>query len=126
MASYIRSDTPLRLVRLGIEELRGGHAVLIFPEGSRTVHAPLDPLKPGFALMAKVAGVPVQAVFIEAASPYLGKGWPLFRKPALPLAFRARLGDRFEVKGEVHAFVAELEVYFDHELAAAADTHDHV
>jgi 1-acyl-sn-glycerol-3-phosphate acyltransferase len=126
LASYIRSDSPLRLVRLGIEELCGGHAVLIFPEGSRTVHAPIDPFKPGFALMAKVAGVPVQAVFIEASSPYLGKGWPLFRKPALPLVFRARLGARFEVKGEVHAFVAELEAYFDHELTAAADTHDHV
>ena len=34
--------------------------------------------------MARAAGAPVQAVLIEAESPYLSRGWPLFRRPVLP------------------------------------------
>ena len=49
-----------------------------------------------------------------------GEGWPLFRKPAFPLAYRARLGERFEVTGDVKAFVADLEDYYRQTLAAGS------
>ena len=62
--------------------------------------------------MARNAGAPIQAVFIEADTPYLRKGWPLFRKPPLPLAYRARLGRRFAPT----ASAAELEAYYAAEL----------
>ncbi len=78
----------------------------------------MNAFKGGFALMAQRAGVPVQTVFIESPSRYLAKGWPLFRKPQFPLVYRARLGRRFEVAADVHAFVAELEQYFRRELDA--------
>jgi hypothetical protein len=58
-------------------------------------------------------------VFIESNSPYLGKNWPLFRKPALPIVYRARLGRRFVVDGNVAEFVVRLEAYFRDELSAA-------
>lgn len=119
LASYIRNDAPVKLVKLALGELRAGHQLLIFPEGTRTRQPPINAFRGGFALMAQKAGVPVQTVFIESPSKYLGKGWPLFRKPLFPLVYRARLGRRFVVQGDVHAFVAELERYFRAELAAA-------
>ncbi len=116
MASHIRNDAPVKLVKRALAELRAGHQLLIFPEGTRTESPSVDAFKGGFALMAQKAGVPVQTVFIESQSRYLGKGWPLFRKPAFPLVYRARLGRRFMVEGDVHDFVAGLEKYFRNEL----------
>lgn len=120
LAAYIRNDTPLTLVKLARKELRAGHQLLIFPEGTRTVTPPVNAFKAGFLLIARQAGVPVQTVFIESNSRYLSKGWSLFRKPDLPLVYRARLGRRFEVPRDLHAFAAELEDYFRRELTASA------
>ena len=85
-------------------------------EGTRTTRKPVNSFKGGFALIAKTAGAPVQTVFIETSSPFLSKGWSLFKKPDFPLVYRARLGRRFEVNGEVKAFVADLEDYYQESL----------
>ena len=42
-----------------------------------------------------MAQVPIQTVIIETDSPYLGKGWPIWRTPRVPVVFRVRLGRRF-------------------------------
>lgn len=94
MAGYIRNDSIWSMVRRAVESLHAGEQVLIFPEGTRTVTRPVNPLKGSFALIANRAQVPVQVVIIETDSPYLAKGWPLWRKPAFPLRYRARLGPR--------------------------------
>jgi 1-acyl-sn-glycerol-3-phosphate acyltransferase len=117
LAAYIRNDAPLKLIRLAIGELQAGHQLLIFPEGTRTARPPVNAFKGGFLLMARKAGVPVQTVFIENSSGYLGKGWPLFRKPELPLVLRARLGARFEVPTDMQDFMSHLERYFQNELS---------
>ena len=116
LAGYIRNDAPLNLIKRAIDELRDGHQLLVFPEGTRTVQPPIDPFKGGFLLMARKAGVPVQTVFIECSSGYLGKGWPLFRKPELPLVLRARLGERFDVPPDTHGFMKKLEHYYRGQL----------
>jgi hypothetical protein len=51
---------------------------------------------------------------------FLGKDWPLFRKPTFPVVYRARLGRRFEVDGDVKVAVAEMQRYHRDALAAAA------
>ena len=91
---------------------------MVFPEGSRTARPPVDRFARGFAVAARAAGAPVQTVLIEADSSYLRKGWPLFRRPDLPLVFRVRLGERFAVGRDPDAFVAGLESYFRRELRA--------
>jgi 1-acyl-sn-glycerol-3-phosphate acyltransferase len=88
----------------------------VFPEGTRTVAAPVNSFTGGFAAISKLAGAPVQTVFIEARSPYLSKGWPLLRRPAFPLEYRVRLGRRFEPQPDSKAFVAALEAYFRREM----------
>lgn len=118
LAGYIRNDAPLALVRRAAAEVRGGANLLIFPEGTRTVGTgPVNPFKAGFALIARGAGAPVQTVFIEAATPYLRKGWPLLRKPRFPLVYRVRLGPRLTVGGGTDAFARDLERLYRGELA---------
>ncbi len=116
MAGYISNDSTGNLIRRAATATREGCQLLIFPEGTRTVMDPVNPFKGGFGLVAKKAGVPVQTVFIEASSPFLGKHWPLWKKPDFPLVYRIRLGERFEVKGDAKKFVADLENYYRREM----------
>lgn len=116
MAGFLRNDTPIKLTKLAIDRLQQGQQLLLFPEGTRTTAWPVNPFRGGFALMAKMAGAPVQTVFIETNSPFLNKGWPLLKKPDMPLEYRVRLGRRFEVDGDVKQFVGSLERYFQREL----------
>ena len=118
LAGYIRNDSANSMVRSSAQELREGWPLLVFPEGTRTRRKPVNDFKGGFALIAKMARAPVQTVFIETNSPFLSKGWPLLKKPRFPLVYRARLGQRFIVEGNVKAFMHELEAYYREELAA--------
>ena len=56
---------------------------------------------------------------LEFSTPYLGKAWPLFRRPELPLVCRARLGRRFDAPADHQAFTRELEDYFRQELGSS-------
>ena len=121
LAGYIRNDAPRDLVGRGIAELQAGRQLLIFPEGTRTEEpGPVNGFHGGFVIMARQAGVPIQTVILENESRYLSKGWPLFRFPGLPLHFRARLGRRFEVTGPTKTFTADLQRYFEGEIACSA------
>jgi 1-acyl-sn-glycerol-3-phosphate acyltransferase len=116
LAGFIRNDSPIKLVRGAARQVRAGRHFLIFPEGTRTNARPVGEFKGGFALIAKQAGVPVQTVFIETPSRFLGKGWPLFKPPEFPLVYRVRLGRRVGVEGDVHDVVARLRSYYQQEL----------
>lgn len=115
-ARYIRNGSAWPMAHLAVADVKAGSHLLLFPEGTRTVRSPVNPLKGSVALIACHAKVPVQTVLIETDSLYLSKGWGLFRKPPMPIHYRVRLGKRFEPPQDVHAFMAELEHYFSHEL----------
>jgi 1-acyl-sn-glycerol-3-phosphate acyltransferase len=119
LARYIRSDPPRRMIHDAIAELRRGGIVLLFPEGTRTTRSPINPLQAGVGIIAKEAGVPVQTLIIETDSPYISKGWPLFRRPSFPIRYRMRLGRRFEPPGDVRTFMRELDEYYRAELHSA-------
>ena len=101
-----------------VKDLEGGSHLLLFPEGTRTVREPINPLKSSIGVIARRAKVSVQTVFIETDSAFLRKDWPLLRKPILPMRYRVRLGRRLAPAENSAAFVAELEQYFIHELGA--------
>jgi 1-acyl-sn-glycerol-3-phosphate acyltransferase len=111
-AGYIRNDAQLSMIKQSVVELKHGRPLLIFPEGTRTTRWPIGPCKGTAALIAARAKVPIQTVFIETDSAYLSKGWPLFRRPAMPITYRIRLGRRFEPPARAAAFTQELETYF--------------
>ncbi|MDR7093524.1 lysophospholipid acyltransferase family protein [Hydrogenophaga laconesensis] len=126
MARYVRNDHLLSAVQICRRELEQGAQLVIFPEGTRTVGYPENPLNPlsrSTALIASRAGVPVQTLIIEFSSPYLGKGWPLWRRPSLPLTCRVRLGKRFDVPRDARAFTAELDAHFRSELDTPSTAH---
>jgi 1-acyl-sn-glycerol-3-phosphate acyltransferase len=117
LARYIRNEPIRQMVLQASEDLKCGSHLLLFPEGTRTTHYPVNPFKGSIALIAHQARMPVQTVWIETSSPYLSKGWPLFRKPSMPISYRVRLGKRFAPPVNTHKFMAELEQYFIQELA---------
>ena len=119
VAGYIR-NTPLRkMVQSAMADLHQGSHVLLFPEGTRTTRFPIGSLQGTTGLVARHAGVPVQTVFIETDSGFLGKGWSLLWTPRMPITYRVRLGKRFDPPTHTATFVGELEQYFQSELAHA-------
>jgi 1-acyl-sn-glycerol-3-phosphate acyltransferase len=112
LARYIPNDSAHAMVRGAVADLRAGGQLVMFPEGTRTTTRPLNPFHPSFALIAKHAGAPIQTVFIDTDSPYLGKGWPLWKLPPLPIVFSVRLGRRFEAGADHLATMREIEAYF--------------
>lgn len=95
MAGYIRNDGPLEMILQADAALAEGAHVLIFPEGGRTVEFPLDPFGQSAALIARRAHVPIQSLLIGFSSPYLGKNWPLWRRPELPLRWSVHMGANY-------------------------------
>ena len=112
LARYLRNDSPMGLVRRAVAELREGGQLVMFPEGTRTTTPPVNAFHGGVTLVAKLAAAPIQTVFIDTSSPYLCKGWPLWRLPPLPIVFSVRLGRRFEPAADPAAQLRELEAYF--------------
>ncbi len=119
LAGYI-SNTPLRtMVQLAVADLQHGSHLLLFPEGTRTTRFPVGPVQGTTGLIAKYAGVPVQTIFIETNSGFLGKGWSLLWTPKMPVTYRIRLGKRFDPPRDTAQFASELDHYFQSELAHA-------
>jgi 1-acyl-sn-glycerol-3-phosphate acyltransferase len=119
LARYIPSDQPRQMIKDAVADLRAGGVLLLFPEGTRTTREPLNPLKASIGIIAKHAGVPVQVAIIETDSPYLRKGWPLFRRPNLPITYRVRLGRRFDPPTDVNSFMTALEREYSQQLQGA-------
>lgn len=126
IARYVRNDGALQIVKQSQSALQEGAQIVIFPEGTRTSQAPLDPLGSTLGIIARRSNTPVQTVILEFSTPYLGKAWPLFQPPVLPLHCRARLGRRFAAPADYHAFTRELEAHFREELdPASVDAQPH-
>jgi 1-acyl-sn-glycerol-3-phosphate acyltransferase len=119
LARYVRNDSSRQMVKESVAHLRAGGVLLLFPEGTRTIQAPINPLVGSVGLIAKHADVPVQTLLIETDSPFLSKGWPLFKRPSLPITYSVRLGKRFEPPADVPGFTAELDRYFRQALDGA-------
>jgi 1-acyl-sn-glycerol-3-phosphate acyltransferase len=115
----VRNDSSRQMVKESVAHLQAGGVLLLFPEGTRTTRAPINPLVASVGLIAKHAKVPVQTLLIETDSPYLSKGWPLFKRPTLPIVYRVKLGRRFEAPSDVTAFTAELDSYYRQALDSA-------
>ena len=123
LAGYINNKSGLGLVKKCEERLQEGASLLVFPEGTRTVDGKLLPFKMGFALVAVLTRSPVQTVFITADTNFLGKGRPLFKRPAFPLRYSLRLGERFQpAPGEdAKTFGGRVENYFGKRLSRSGE-----
>ena len=116
LARYIGADPLRKMLHLAVKDVHCGSHLLLFPEGTRTTQDPVNPLTGSVALISHLAQVPVQTVLIETDTQYLRKGWPLFRKPVMPISYRVRLGRRFEPPTHTKRFMRELQDYYANEL----------
>ena len=112
LARYVSNQSPLGMVRRAVQVLKEGGQLVMFPEGTRTTLAPLNPFDHSVSLIAKHAGAPIQTAFIDTDSPYLGKGWPLWKLPPLPVVISIRLGERFAPQADADALLRQIEAYY--------------
>jgi 1-acyl-sn-glycerol-3-phosphate acyltransferase len=90
--------------------LAEGRSVLIFPEGTRVRPGETPPLKPGFAGLYRMLGLPVVPIALDS-----GKVWPR-EGPKRPGTVTLRFGEpippglpRAEIEARVHAAINVLE-----------------
>ncbi len=67
-------------IKTTIAHLKTGKAVLMFPEGTRTLDGQIHEFKPGVALLIRRAGVPVLPVAIAGAY----EAWPIHQRLPRP------------------------------------------
>jgi 1-acyl-sn-glycerol-3-phosphate acyltransferase len=92
-AGYLGSDGGHELVRRAAGKVAAGHTLIVFPEGTRTpAGQALLPFKPGFVLIARRAGAPIQLVRITTDSDVLTKGRAWWRLPRFPAQVEVTAG----------------------------------
>lgn len=121
-AGFLPNAPRMKLMRKAVRCLKDGGRLLLFPEGTRTrrEEGVLNPLRPGLALMAQQSGAGVLPVFIRTNSPYLGKGWPIWKMPEMPISISMKAGEVMKIgpQERVREFSARIEQVFRSELAA--------
>ena len=114
-AGYLGSDGGHDLVRGAAEKVAAGHILIVFPEGTRTPPGEtLLPFKPGFVLIARRAGAPVQLVRITTDSDVLTKGSIWWRLPRFPTHIEVSAGPLIATDTEesTAALSANIEAWF--------------
>lgn len=92
MAGYAAGDSGVDLIRDAAEKVASGCSLLIFPEGTRTTPGrSLDPLKPGFALIAQRAQAPIRLITLRASAGLVPRGHRWWRPPLLPASLSITL-----------------------------------
>ena len=92
-AGYLGSDGGHEVVRRAAASIAAGQTLIVFPEGTRTPPGQtLLPFKPGFVLIARRAGAPIQLVRITTDSDLLTKGCTWWRLPRFPARVEVTAG----------------------------------
>jgi 1-acyl-sn-glycerol-3-phosphate acyltransferase len=91
-ALYIPNRSGEALVAECAAALRRGRALLVFPEGTRTVPGLPLKLRRGVAHIALAAKAPILPVSILVSEPVLTKGFPWYRVPRKRPVFRVVVG----------------------------------
>lgn len=108
LAGYASGDAGIDLIRDAADKVSRGQSLLIFPEGTRTAPGHLlEPLKPGFALIAQRAHAPIRLIFLRASPRLVSRGMPWWKPPLFPARLEIALGDLLPTsQGESAAEIA--------------------
>ncbi|KOP83125.1 acyl-phosphate glycerol 3-phosphate acyltransferase [Bacillus sp. FJAT-21945] len=69
----------VKSIRDGVEKLKSGHSIVIFPEGTRSKGGPIGDFKAGGLRLAKDAGVPIVPIGIKGTADIFEKNNRLVR-----------------------------------------------
>jgi len=116
MAGYVSNASALDMFLGSRAELSQGSQFIIFPEGGRSRQFPISSFSSSCILLSRMTKAPIQTILLDYSSPYLGKHWGLFRRPALPLLVQARVGKRIAPADLRPESCSELESYFRSEV----------
>lgn len=92
-----RGNADLKAVRYSLEVLNAGHALIFFPEGTRSKTGKFLPAQPGLGMIALRAQVPVIPAYVHNSAQALGKVFPqrvttLIGKPVNPATVTTAAG----------------------------------
>lgn len=122
LGGYISNRQPDKMFREAIDSVRAGNLLLIFPEGTRTTRQPFNPFRNSAALIARQAQAPLQTLIITANTPYLAKGWKIWRPPSVfPMCWRVVPGERFEPRPSNDETTERMQRYFAQTLTRSID-----
>lgn len=82
-----RGAGDVEAIKLAIELLKAGNAVLVFPEGTRGDGRTLQPINQGVALLAKRSGAPVLPVGVSGTERVLPRGAKFPRRRRMTVVF---------------------------------------
>lgn len=97
-----RGQSDIAAMRAVIDKLRQGHAIVIFPESTRSEDGRIGEIKAGFALLARRSGATIVPTIVDGAYeawprhqkyPRLGRVGVLYGNPILPEKV-VEMGDR--------------------------------
>jgi 1-acyl-sn-glycerol-3-phosphate acyltransferase len=87
-----REGTGLGGLKETLRRLKRGELVLMFPEGTRTPNGEVQPLKPGFTVLAKRAGLPLFPLAVDGTF----DAWPRQQRLPSPAVIHVQFGDPIE------------------------------
>src|SRR6267143_3749442 len=88
-------EAAMRSLEAGARSIRAGNSFLIFPEGTRSKTADLQPFKKGGFLMALKAQAPIVPVAVQGGRDAMQKGSAFIR----PVRVSVRIGEPIETAG---------------------------
>lgn len=83
LAQHIPNVGGPDLVRQACEALERGEDLVVFPEGTRSTHVDVDRFKPGFALIAKRSGAPIELLWMDSPDDFMTRENPFWKVPRL-------------------------------------------
>jgi 1-acyl-sn-glycerol-3-phosphate acyltransferase len=99
-----QGSADIRALKEAIGRVQEGHALTIFPEGTRTPDGTLQPIEPGIALIIRKAKIPVIPAVISGAS----QAWPVASKMFHPAPIRVLYGPPMDLSGLDRERIVEL------------------
>jgi 1-acyl-sn-glycerol-3-phosphate acyltransferase len=99
-----REGTGLGGIKETLKRLKRGEMVLMFPEGTRTPDGEVQPLKPGFTVLAKRARVPLVPVAIDGTF----DAWPRQQRLPRSAVIHVQFGEPIDTETAASMSDAEL------------------
>jgi len=126
LAGYVSNRQTDEMFRKAIRVAAQGQLLLVFPEGTRTQQQPVNKMSGAVALIGKKSGASLQTIIITTNSPYLSKGWKIWRPPQFPLIYQAVLGCQLEAGGPLAQTTHCLQRYFEEHIHLSIDPDLHL